>query len=676
MRFICMKERKIKIIQILNKMNYGGIEQVVLNYCQNINKNKIIFDFICEENSTNIPYDLIKKWGGKVYLVPPIYKFFKYKKELTKIFIKNKYDIAHSHLNTLSVFPLKIAKKCNIKIRIAHAHTTSSKKLVIKNIINKILKKFSTKYANVYYACSRAAGDYLFGSNYEIINNAIDVKKFKFNKQKRLKIRKKLKISDDTFVVGHIGRFAKQKNHEFVIETFNNLLKKNSNCVLILIGDGPKLRKIKKLIKLKKMDNKVIFLKNQNNINEFYSAFDILLLPSYYEGFPLVLVEAQAACLNVIASPYITTEAKLSNFISFEKLNVNLWIQKIILEQNNFNKPSSLINNYYDINKEAKKLENKYLNFFKKDKISIIIPVYNKEKYLKKCLKSILNQTYKNLEIIIIDDKSTDKSLEIINSFKNTDKRIKVYTHKHSNISSIRNYGLKKVTGSYVLFIDSDDYIEKNMIEILYENLKIAHADISICNYNNKDSEKNFIFDSNTALNLLFNNKRGIGFGLWNKLISKDILTNQKFNNYKIGEDLDFTYRLLKKSNLKITYIDKTLYHYIKRTNSITNIISLKDAKDKIKIVSKIFKNNKNINNDLIVYKINEYVSLYNVMIRTNTFDYTLIKKAKKLYKGNILKIINSNYPINKKLQLILFKLNKKIYLKLYKKYFDISYYL
>ncbi|MBB1545570.1 MAG: glycosyltransferase family 1 protein, partial [Clostridiales bacterium] len=278
----------------------GGVESVVMNYYRNIDKSKVQFHFICDEDSTDIPYDEIEKLGGKVIVVPPYQKLFKYQKELYKIFKENKYKIVHSHINALSVFPLRVAKKAGVPIRIAHSHTTSNKKEWKRNLAKNILRPFSKVYSNQYLSCSKLAGKWLFGKKafldkkIKIINNAIDLEKFKFNKEKRNEIRKEIGLDEDTFLVGHIGRFVTVKNHEFLLDIFNEIHKKEKNSKLILIGRGPLKKNIDRKINELGIKEEVIFTGQINNVSDYYNAIDVFLLPSFYEGLPVVGIEAQA----------------------------------------------------------------------------------------------------------------------------------------------------------------------------------------------------------------------------------------------------------------------------------------------------------------------------------------------------------------------------------------------
>lgn len=282
------KEEPIRIAQIVGKWLGGGVEAVVMNYYRHLDHSKVQFDFICDDDSTNIPYDEIEKLGGKVILIPPYQKVFKYQKELRRVLREGKYKIVHSHINTLSVFPLYAAKKVGVPVRIAHSHSTTNKKERKKNLLKQVLRPFSKKYATNYMCCSELAGRWLFGDKaYDegkvyLLNNAIDLDKFKYDKKIRDKKRKELGIKEDTIVIGHIGRFVAQKNHTFLIDIFNQFHKKEKNSILLLAGQGPLQEEIKNKVRELGLDDSVGFLGQRNDANELYQAFDVFLLPSLY----------------------------------------------------------------------------------------------------------------------------------------------------------------------------------------------------------------------------------------------------------------------------------------------------------------------------------------------------------------------------------------------------------
>lgn len=367
-----MSEDIIRIAHIMGKWVGGGVEAVVMNYYRYIDKSKIQFDFICDEDSTNIPYDEIENMGGKVILIPPYQKVFKYHKELKRVLKKENYKIVHSHLNTLSIFSLYAAKCANIPIRIAHSHSTTNRKEWKKNLIKNILRPFAKMFATDYMCCSEVAGRWLFGNkeydkgNVYVLNNAIDLDKFKYDKDVRKKLRKKLEIGDDTFVIGHVGRFVAQKNHEFLINIFSEFNKDNKNSMLILIGQGPLEKKIKAKVKQMNLNNKVIFLGQIDNVNELYQVFDVFLFPSLYEGLGMVLIEAQCSGLKCIASKEVPYSSKVTENLKFVDLNdeIKVWKNGLLGTVARKDFCLEIEKAGYNIKKESKKLEKKYYNMY------------------------------------------------------------------------------------------------------------------------------------------------------------------------------------------------------------------------------------------------------------------------------------------------------------------------
>lgn len=366
-----MNEKEpIRVAQIVGKWLGGGVESVIMNYYRNIDRKKFQFDFICDNDSTDIPYNDIEKMGGRVILIPPYQKIFKYHKELTKILKKENYAIVHSHINTLSVFSLWASKVAGNNVRIAHSHSTTNKKEWRKNIIKIILKRFIKIFATDYMACSEHAARWMFGNKtFEmgkvyLLNNAIDVDKFKYNDIIRKKQREELKIKNNTLVIGHIGRFVEQKNHRYLIDIFNEIHKKEKNTLLLLIGQGPLLNEMKNKVKKLNIDDSVVFLGQKEKVNDLYQAMDLFLFPSLYEGLGMVMIEAQCSGLPCIASTEVPKVTKINDSVDFIDLNDSLdkWISRFIdfakLNRNiDLNK---IKESGYDIKKEAKKLEKKY----------------------------------------------------------------------------------------------------------------------------------------------------------------------------------------------------------------------------------------------------------------------------------------------------------------------------
>ena len=226
--------------------------------------------------------------------------------------------------------------------------------------------------------------------------------------------------------------------------------------------------------------------------------------------------------------------------------------------------------------------------------ISIVIPIYNAEKYLHECLDSVINQTYKNIEIIAINDGSNDSSLDILNEYFNNDKRIKIYTKENGGVSSARNYALEKVNGDYIMFIDSDDYlVNKNVIQELINNLQ-GYDIIRFGNYDLKDNnllENKQIYKLQDEyesgidfINKVLSNVDIYGWYLWQYIFKKELWNGIKFPEGRIFEDASTIYKVLLNSN-KIKTITKPIYTYRYNDISLSKKINLKICKDMLETI-------------------------------------------------------------------------------------------
>lgn len=273
-----------------------------------------------------------------------------------------------------------------------------------------------------------------------------------------------------------------------------------------------------------------------------------------------------------------------------------------------------------------------------RDLISIIVPIYNVEQYLPKCLDSIINQTYKNLEIILVDDGSTDNSGMICDEYAKKDERFRVIHQQNAGVSFARNVGLKNCTGNYIGFVDPDDYISKDMYEILYNTLINNNSSISMCDYSlYYDSDIEFSITGETvkynnieAMQQLVLNK-DITSHLWNKLYKKELFDGISFPNNKIYEDVGTIYLLFEKSDL-IVKNNSIQYAYYQRQNSLCNSIEQKKLFDYIEMI--------NIRYEYLKEK---YPKMTKVLDASKT-QYALIysfriakAKDEKLYNNKIL---------------------------------------
>lgn len=372
---VFMEKNVIKVAQIIGPAIDGGTEAFAINYYRNIDRTKVQFDFFVESESKIIRKDKIEAMGGKVVIIPSYKHLFKYIKTLEKLFKEGQYDIVHSNMNALSVFTLYAAKKAGIKIRIAHSHSTSNKKEWKKNIIKNILRPFSKKYATHYFACSGLAGRWLFGDKtynqgkVTVINNAIDLERFKFDPELRKEMREELGV-DKSYVIGHIGRFCEQKNHTFLIDIFNEAQKKLPNAKLLLIGNGELYDEIVAKVKELNLIDKVIFAGVHKHPERYYDAMDCFVLPSLYEGLPVVAVEAQVNGLKCYLSTEITREIGVLNTTEYIKIDSTAeWSDKLVCKEQTDREDGfkQLCDSKYNIVTEAKKLGELYDNFVKKN---------------------------------------------------------------------------------------------------------------------------------------------------------------------------------------------------------------------------------------------------------------------------------------------------------------------
>lgn len=308
----------IRVAQILGKMNGGGVEQVVMNYYRFINRTRVQFDFVVEQGSLQVPFEEISRLGGRVFQVPPMKDLPSYERALRKLIREQRWQIVHSHLNALSVFPLHAAACEGVPVRIAHSHSSAGGVEPGRDLAKNVLRCFANTYPTHRFACSDYAGRWLFGgrASFEVVQNAIDVKRFAYNAEVRHEVRASLGISEQCLVVGHVGRFAVQKNHRFLIDVFERL-QHDRNAVLILIGSGCLEKDVRSLVHQKHLDDSVLFLGFREDVERFYQAFDVFALPSHYEGLGIVNIEAQTAGLPCIVSDKVTRESDVSGNVVY-----------------------------------------------------------------------------------------------------------------------------------------------------------------------------------------------------------------------------------------------------------------------------------------------------------------------------------------------------------------------
>lgn len=379
------KEKPIRVLQVLTIMNLGGAETMIMNYYRHVDRTKIQFDFLLHRAERGFFDDEIESLGGKIFRMSAISpkNYFSYKKNLNIFFEEHpEYNIIHSHLNALSSIILGVAKKRKIPVRIAHSHLAVEAKVLkkvfkkntdikatIKDYVQSLVKGKVASVATHFFACGEKAGDWLFGKKNKekvtIINNAINASLFSYNSSKSQKIKDGYGLQNKK-VIGHVGRFNEQKNHFFLIKIFNEIYKKDNNCVLLLIGNGNLENKIKAEAKRLNIDKNILFLGLRNNIPELLQGFDLFLFPSLYEGLPVTLIEAQASGLKAITSTTVTKEANITGLVTYldlEKSELN-WAESVLsnIDYDRKDTINQIKKGGYDIFENAKNLQTFYLN--------------------------------------------------------------------------------------------------------------------------------------------------------------------------------------------------------------------------------------------------------------------------------------------------------------------------
>lgn len=367
----------IRILQVVNDMHRAGLETMLMNYYRNIDRSQIQFDFLTHRPEKSDYDDEIISMGGKMYYAPRLYpqNYPKYFKWMKNFFAEHpEYKIIHSHIDTMSYLPLLAAKKAGVPIRIAHSHNTAVDK-DFKYILKMYFKMRINSVVTNRLACGEEAGKFLFGNrDFDVIPNAVDAEKFYFNEEIRNKKREDLGLSNE-FVVGHVGRISYQKNHKFLIKIFNALLKKEQNAILLLIGVGDKEQEVRSQVNDLGLQNKVKFLGNRSDVSELYQAMDVFVLPSLFEGIPVVGIEAQFADLPCIFSDKTPNEVKFNNKTKFIGLDKppEVWVDEILATRNNLPRihmREDIINSHYNIKSARLILEEYYKQLIVKNSLA------------------------------------------------------------------------------------------------------------------------------------------------------------------------------------------------------------------------------------------------------------------------------------------------------------------
>lgn len=352
---------EVRVLQVTESLESGGRESFVMNLYRNIDKEKVKFDFFSLSNEEEFYTKEAISLGANIFSSktfdqkPGIIRFLRKNLYLYRIMKKNKYSIVHIHACTpLDYIKVLFAKLAKVKLIIMHAHSSYYKlDSISKQLTIKFIKLVFSSIPNYCISCSIESADFLYtkktiqSKKFKIIDNSVELEKYYYNHQYRNYYRKLLKI-DKEFVIGHVGRFSKEKNHEFIIECFYKIVQRNKNVILMLVGDGELKDNIKSLAVKYNLIEKVIFLEPTKEVYKIYQAMDIFWFPSLFESFGMVALEAQISGLKVLISDNVPKKVSLTESAEILSLDKNIWCERTILALNEYKRQNYSESNIFE----------------------------------------------------------------------------------------------------------------------------------------------------------------------------------------------------------------------------------------------------------------------------------------------------------------------------------------
>ena len=355
----------LRVLQVVNYMDRGGLETMLMNYYRHIDRNRIQFDFLVHRDVT-AQYDAeIKQLGGNIYHMPPLNPLSpSYQEKEMQFFRSHAYSVVHCHMDCMSAFPLFHAKSAGVPVRIAHSHNSSQNK-DLKYPVKLLCKQLIPHSATQLFACSEDAGHFMFGNHhFQIMRNAIELKKFLFNSDVREEVRKELNVRDNV-VLGNVANFSLVKNHSFLLDIFFNYHQLNPKSKLLLVGDGSGRKNIEDKIRALELHDHVFLTGVRSDVYRLLQAMDVFVFPSLFEGLPVTMVEAQAAGLPCVISDTVPKDTDITDLVTRVSLKAPLqqWISAIDVASKTTRADQSvqIKRSGFDIEENAKWLENFYL---------------------------------------------------------------------------------------------------------------------------------------------------------------------------------------------------------------------------------------------------------------------------------------------------------------------------
>lgn len=362
----------LRVLQMIGGLNIGGAQSLVMNLYEAIDREAVQFDFIIDEPEHTTFAEKVRSMGGNIYVLPKFNgkNLMAVRRAWDQFFRDHRgYRILHSHVRSYASLYLPIAKKHGLQT-IIHSHNTSNGQGIAA--VGKAMLQYPLRFqADYFFACSDAAGEWLFGKktlskkNFHVLQNAVDIEKYRFNPNTRLQIRKDFGVTNSTTVYGHIGRLTEAKNHSFLLDVFREIHTQKSDSVLLIVGDGELHVSIEERVHDLDLTDSVKLLGARSDPEKLLQAMDCFLFPSKWEGLPLSVVEAQAAGLPCFVSDAVTKEVDLSELITYLPIDhgPEVWTNAVCaasLERKDVGK--KIADAGFDVHKQAEWIKNFYLS--------------------------------------------------------------------------------------------------------------------------------------------------------------------------------------------------------------------------------------------------------------------------------------------------------------------------
>lgn len=409
----------VRILHILGNTQLGGAESRIMDLYRHMDRSVVQFDFVVHSKEEGCFNEEIRKLGGRIFRVPRfrVLNYFSYCRAWKKLLQEHRdadgrseFHMIQGHMTSTAAIYLPIARKCGIETTIAHARSAGVDK-GLKGILTRFLRCNLSKKADYLFTCSELAGISVFGKKAveqgrtRFLPNAIDCQKFAPDPLVREKIRRELGI-EKCYVIGHVGRFHYAKNHEYLLRVFAELVKrKTRDYVLLLLGEGSGMEDIRILSRELGIGDKVYFLGNKSNVNDYYQAMDYFVYPSRFEGMPGTIVEAQTAGLRCLMSDTICKEVIATELVTTRSIREDpgLWADEI--EQHLQYQRSSRVDEMKELGFDVHGQAVLMTDFYTKEKLLLISPMLHQGGFERVCITTArLLKPYYDVSIVIFDD--------------------------------------------------------------------------------------------------------------------------------------------------------------------------------------------------------------------------------------------------------------------------------